>query len=128
VAEPRLVERARSESGLATTEVAIIFPVIIGVMLIVVQGALWAHAGAVAQAAADHGAEVASLIGSTDVAAELAAEDFASNSDIIGDVDAIANNAAGSEFVQVTVTGNYPTIFGVRTISVTATSIREVAP
>ena len=93
--------------------------------MIVVQGALWAHAGAVAQAAAEHGAEVASLIGSDDATAELAAEDFARNSDVIRDVDAIANNAPGSEFVEVTVTGRYPSIFGVRSISVTATSIRE---
>ena len=98
---------------------------IIGVILIVVQGALWAHAGAVAQAAAEHGAEVASLIGSDDVAAELAAEDFARNSDVIRNVDAIANNPPGSEFVEVIVTGEYPSIFGVRSISVTATSIRE---
>lgn len=94
----------------------------------VVQGVLWAHAGAVAQAAADHGAEVASLLGSNDTLAIEAAEDFARNSDVLRDVSVLASNPAGSEFVEVTVTGRYPSLFGTRNISVTSTSIREQLP
>jgi len=113
---------------LATTEVAVLFPVVLAIVLAVVQGALWAYAGAIAQGAADHGVEVAALLGSDDDAGEAAALDFAQNAGTLSDVSVSAANAAGSEFVTLTVVGRYPTVFGSLSISATATTIRERLP
>lgn len=105
-----------------------LFPLIIAVVLAIVQGALWAHAGAIAQAAADHGVEVAAALGSSNEAGEAAAVDFADNAGTIGDVGADAPNASDSELVVMTVRGTYPTVFGTRTVSATATTVRERLP
>lgn len=113
---------------MATTEVAILFPLIIAVVLAIVQGALWAHAGAIAQAAADHGVEVAAALGSSDDAGEAAALDFAGNAGTIQDIAADASNAADSELVEMTVRGTYPTVFGTRTVSATSITVRERLP
>ena len=100
----------------------------ITVILAVVQGALWAHAGAIAQAAADHGVEVAAALGSSDDAGEAAALDFASNAGTIGDVGVDIANAADSELVVMTVRGTYPTVFGTKTVTATAVTVRERLP
>lgn len=92
------------------------------------QGALWAHAGAIAQAAADHGVEVAAAVGSSNAAGEAAALDFAGNAGTIANVGAEAPNAPNSELVVMTVSGTYPTVFGTRTVTATATTVRERLP
>lgn len=104
------------------------FPLIITVVLAVVQGALWAHAGAIAQAAADHGVEVAAALGSSDAAGEAAALDFAGNAGTIRNVGVEVANDDGSEFVEMTVNGTYPTVFGMRTVTATAVTVRERLP
>lgn len=113
---------------MATTEVAILFPLIIAVVIAIVQAALWAHAGAIAQAAADHGVEVAAALGSSDDAGEAAALDFASNAGTIGNVEVDASNAADSGLVEMTVRGSYPTVFGTRSVTATAVTVREELP
>ena len=77
-------------------------------MLAIVQGALWAHAGAVAQAAADHGVEVAASLGSDDETGIAAAQDFVNNAGMLTSVVVTAHNSSDSELVQMTVTGSYP--------------------
>ena len=113
---------------MATTEIAVLFPIVIAVVLAVVQGALWAHAGAVAQAAADHGVEVAASLGSDDATGIAAAQDFVNNAGTLTSVLVTANNSSGSEFVQMTVIGSYPTVFGSLSISATSTTVRERVP
>lgn len=49
----------RSESGLATIELVLIFPVMFFCIMVVVQFGLWAHASQVATAAAQEGARAA---------------------------------------------------------------------
>jgi len=122
------LRRRSGEDGLATTELAILFPVVIAVVLGIVQVALWAHAGAVAQAAADHGAEVAAAFGSSDAAGMAAAQDFAMNAGTITNVAVSANNPSASELVAVTVSGSYPTVFGTKQVSATSTTVRERLP
>jgi Flp pilus assembly protein TadG len=113
---------------LATTEVVILFPVLIAVVLGIVQAALWAHAGAVAQAAADHGVEVAALLGSDDAAGVAAAHDFVVNAGTLTDVAVSASNVDGSQFVEMSVTGSYPTVFGSLSVTASATTVRERLP
>lgn len=117
-----------AQAGLASTEVVILFPVLIAVVLGIVQAALWAHAGAVAQAAADHGVEVAALLGSNDAAGIAAAEDFVVNAGALSEVVVSASNADGSQFVEMHVTGSYPTVFGSLSVTATATTVRERLP
>jgi hypothetical protein len=106
----------------------ILFPVFIAVVLAIVQGALWAHAGAIAQAAAEHGVEVAATVGAADDDGVAAAQDFTANAGTLQSVVVLAANAADSELVQMTVTGRYPTVFGSLTVTATATTVRERVP
>lgn len=97
-------------------------------MLGIVQAALWAHAGAVAQAAADHGVEVAALLGSDDAAGIDAARDFVRNAGTLHDVVVTADNADGGQLVEMRVRGSYPTVFGSLSVTATATTVRETLP
>jgi len=104
---------------------AILFPVVLAIVLAMFQTALWAHAGSVAQAAAEHGADVAATFGADDAQGTEAAHDYAANAGTIRDVAVTASNAPNSELVSVTVTGTYPSVFGSLSISSTATAVRE---
>lgn len=94
-------------------------------MLAVVQSALWAHANAVAQAAADHGAEIASSFGSTEAEGELAAQNFLAEAGAVRDAEVDAVFVSANR-VEVRVTGTYPTVFGSLTVESTAVQVREV--
>lgn len=107
---------------------AILFPVAVAMVLIIVQGALWAHAGAVAQAAADHGVEVAAAIGSDDATGIAAAEDFVNNAGALSSVVVTTSSPADSDLVEMTVRGSYPTVFGSFSVTATATTVRERVP
>lgn len=113
---------------MVTSEVVILFPVALALILGIVQGALWAHAGAVAQAAADHGAEAAALLGGSDEAGVAAAQDFMQNAGAFSGVTVTANNPIDSDFVELRVSGSYPTVFGRLSISASATTVRERLP
>lgn len=93
-----------------------------------VQAALWAHAGAVAQAAADHGVEVAATLGSDDEAGIAAAESFVRNAGSLSSARILAANPADSELVSMTVIGTYPSVFGSMTVTASATTTRERVP
>lgn len=113
---------------MATTEIAVLFPIVIAMVLGIVQAAMWAHAGAVAQAAADHGVEVAALLGSDDSTGVAAAQDFVRNAGTLRDVSVSASNPPDSELVSMTITGSYPSVFGSMSVSATATTVRERLP
>jgi len=104
-----------------------LFPIALFVIVAIFQTALWAHAGAVAQAAADHGAEVAASFGSDDAAGAAAAVDLASKAGVIGNVVVQSANPPASELVTVTVSGTYPSLIGQRDVRATATTVRERA-
>ena len=105
-----------------------LFPIVIAVVLAIVQAALWAHAGAIAQAAADHGVEVAASFGSSDAAGIAAAEGFVANAGMVRDVRVTATNPPNSDVVEMTVAGSYPSVFGMWTVSATALTVREQVP
>lgn len=58
--------RKKRERGLASTEVAVLFPVVFVLMFLFVQMAFYLHASHVAGAAAERGAEAGSLYGISD--------------------------------------------------------------
>ncbi|MEM7093974.1 MAG: TadE family protein [Actinomycetota bacterium] len=107
----------RSERGLVTTELAILFPLVIAVVLVALQLTLWAHARAVAQGAAEHGAEVAAAFDGSSEDGQRAAEDYLA---LAGQVDEASVRAErGPDSATVTVVGTYPSLFGRLTISAT---------
>ena len=109
-----------------TTELAVLFPVVMVVVMLTVHVALWAHANAVAQAAAEHGAEIAAAFGADPDEGRRAAARFI---DLAGQVDdAIAVVNTGPENVTVTVTGTYPSVFGRLTVEARTTLVRERIP
>lgn len=54
-----LTRRSRSDDGLTTTELAVLMPVMIGLVLVPIQVALWWHARQVADAAAQEAVDAA---------------------------------------------------------------------
>ena len=83
----------------------------VAAVLGIVQVTLWAHANAVAQAAADHGAEVAAALDGTEQAGEEAAKAFMDSAGLVRAGAADADR--GLDRVTVAVTGSYPSVFGV---------------
>lgn len=105
-----------------------LFPVLLAIVLGITQTALWAHANAVAQAAAEHGAEVAAAHDSNEAAGELAAETFLAQARAVRDGDAVAVIDTASSRVTVTVTATYPSVFGALGVSATTTTVLERLP
>jgi Flp pilus assembly protein TadG len=56
---------ARNESGEATTEVVLVTPVLLLMITIILNFALWYHASSIARAASQEGARSARLVGGT---------------------------------------------------------------
>jgi Flp pilus assembly protein TadG len=118
----------RGEQGLATTELALLFPVVIAIVLGIVQAALWAHANAVAQAAAEYGAEIAAAYDSDEQAGETAALEFLGQANAIRDGRAQAVIDTTSQRVTVIVTASYPSVFGSLGVSASSTTVLERLP
>ena len=71
-----MARRARREDGQATTEVVLIVPVLLFVLLMVLQFGVWYHAQHVATAAAQEGVRAARLEGGTADAGHRRATEF----------------------------------------------------
>lgn len=108
--------RRRGESGAAITELVIITPALLLMVMVVFHFAVWFHASHVATAAAQEGARAARLEGGTDAAGLAKANDFL---DAVGAKIIVNRNVkpptrdlqAGT--VRVEVTGDaYPVIPG----------------
>lgn len=96
------------------------------VVLLIVHVTLWAHANAVAQAAAEHGADVAAAFGADPDEGRVAAERFV---DLAGQVDgAVAVVAPSATDVTVTVTGTFPSVFGRLDVRASSTVVLERVP
>ena len=94
------------------------------VLVVMVQVALWAHANSVAQAAAEHGAEVASAFRATEAEGEQAAEGFLANASHMSNVDVdVQRSAAGVVTVQVR--AESPGVFGPLAINATTSLVVE---
>ena len=64
------------ERGATTTELAIVFPVIVAVILAVVQFGIWYHAAAVARAAASEGVRAMLVVDGTDADGRRRTQEF----------------------------------------------------
>ena len=104
-----------------------LFPVLILVVLGMFQLALSAHANAVAQAAAERGAEAAASFGASEADGRVAAQDFLVLAGQIDDprVDVVLTPAAAG----VVVRGTYPSVFGRLDVAASASvPVERVAP
>jgi Flp pilus assembly protein TadG len=98
-----------SERGSHTVEGIIVLPVLFGIFFLVIQGAVWVHAGNIAQASASSAYNSARLYDASaadGVAAGTAAAQQ-SGTVLIGTAVAVDRTATT---VTVTVTGNAPTL------------------
>ena len=98
-----------SERGSQTVEALIVLPVLFGVFFVIVQGAVWLHAGNIAQAAASSAYNAARLFDA--VAADGVAAGTASAQQTGTVLDgAVVVVDRTMTTVTVTVTGNAPTL------------------
>lgn len=103
--------RRRSEAGSASLQLAVLLPVLFGVMFLGLQAALVYHARTVALAAAADGARAAAVEGGTTGDGAAAAADFlaqAGGTDVLEQTAVTAGRSGGS--ATVTVTGNALTV------------------
>lgn len=68
--------RRRDERGIATTEVVLVVPVLLFLVMLIIQFGLWYHAGHVARSAAREGVRTARLEGATAEEGQHRAETF----------------------------------------------------
>jgi hypothetical protein len=98
--------RRRGEAGLTSTELAVLMPVVIALVLVPVQVGLWWHAKQVADAAARQAVDVAQVVGATEADGEAAAQRFL---DAAGNINQPAVSVTRSaETVTVEVSGRAP--------------------
>jgi Flp pilus assembly protein TadG len=98
-----------SERGSQTVEGIIVLPVLFGVFFLIVQGAVWLHAGNIAQASASSAYNSARLYdgSAADGVAAGTATAEQSGTMLVGSAVAVDRTATT---VTVTVTGNAPTL------------------
>ena len=98
----------RTESGLTSTELAVVMPVIIALVLVPFQVALWWHARQVAEGAAREALDAAQVVTATEDDGVRAAEWFLDAAGNLTDPDVSVTRTA--ETVIVDVTGRAPRI------------------
>ena len=102
---------------------AIIFPVLLGLTLIVVQAGLYYHYKQRAAAAARQGAAAAAALGGSQEAGEAAAGDFLVNVPLGDGVPApVIDVTVGADEVTVTVEGTFDPLVPIGTSTVTASA------
>jgi len=97
--------RARDEAGSTTLEVTVIFPAVLGIVLLVVQAALYWHARDAALSSAQQGLAVATVSGLP--AGEARASQVAA--DLGGITSAHTTGSTGAEVV-ISVSGSVPSL------------------
>ena len=105
--------RVRGERGSASLQLAVLLPVLFGVMFLGLQAALIYHARTVAIAAAAQGARTAAVEGGTPGDGAAAAADFvaqAGGNDVLENLTVTAGRSGGAATVTVTVTGTALTV------------------
>ena len=105
--------RLRAERGSAALQLAVLLPVLFGVMFLGLQAALVYHARTVAIAAAAQGARAAAVEGGTPSDGAAAAADFvtqAGGNDVLENLTVTAGRSGGAATVTVTVTGTALTV------------------
>ena len=96
----------RGEAGLTSTEVAVLMPVVIALVLVPFQVGLWWHAQQVADAAAREAVDAAQVEGATEADGLTAAHRFL---DVAGNIEQpVVTVTRSAELVTVEVTGRAP--------------------
>lgn len=97
------MHRPRADRGAVSTEVVLLTPVLLLLVLTVIQFGLWYHAQHVVQAAAEQGVEAARADGGTTRAGQQRAEDFlaAVAPTLVGDPVVTAERDADTATVTV---------------------------
>jgi len=98
--------RRRGDEGLTSTELAVVMPVLIGLVLVPFQIALWWHAHQIADAAAREAVDAAQVAGATEDDGIRAADWFLDAAGNITEPQVTVHRTA--ETVSVEVTGRAP--------------------
>ncbi len=109
---------------MASTELALLFPMIMLMVLALVHVTLQSHASSVLQAAVDHAAEVGSSYDATVADVEAAGRAFVASSQLVVD-PTVSALFESPEWVRVSITASYPSVLGSRSISAAALVPRE---
>jgi hypothetical protein len=113
----------RREAGLTSTELAVVMPVVIALVLVPFQVALWWHAKEVADAAAREAVDAAQVVAASEADGEMAAQRFLDVAGNIAEPHVTVTRTA--ETVTVEVRGRAPRLLPGFDWQVTA---RAVAP
>lgn len=97
-------------------------------MIGIAQAALWAHATAVAQAAADFGADVGATYRADSTSGEEAARQFVAQSGGLNQpvVQSHRSTIGGVEQLTISIVGEVPSVVGSLKVEATSTAVLEV--
>jgi len=112
--------RLREEGGMIASELAILMPALLLLLMLAVQFGLWAHASQLARAAADEAAYIAALPDATDAAGQAAAAGLLAQAGHLADLRIDIDRTP--ELVVATVTGVAPQVVPGFRWSVSATA------
>lgn len=112
--------RLHGDTGMTTSQVAILFPAVLLWLMLIVQYGLWWHAKQVANAAAAEAVDVAQIPTASTASGETAARDFLAQSGNLSDIAVTVERTPA--LVTVEVTGRAPRLVPGFTWSVTARS------
>lgn len=122
----------RAQRGSVSTELVIVTPVLLLLVMVIVQFALWEHAQHIAEAAAQRGAETARVDGGSDVQGAAIAESAVTQLGGSLLVDPVVNVLRTGNIVTATVSGNAEGLVPFLSLPVRATVVgpveRFVAP
>lgn len=102
--------RFGGEAGVTSTEIAIVMPVMLIVVMLVFQVALFWHAKQAADTAAEEAVDAAQLVTATDADGYAGADTILSQAGNMRDVQVSVTRDLASGVVTVTVTGRAPSI------------------
>jgi Flp pilus assembly protein TadG len=114
----------RGEAGLTSTEVAVLMPVVIALVLVPFQIGLWWHASQVASAAAREAVDVAQVEGATEADGVAAAHWFLDAAGNLTEPDVTVTQ--NTDTVTVEVTGRAPRLLPGFDWQVSATAVGSI--
>lgn len=112
--------RLHGDTGMTTSQVAILFPAVLLWLMLIVQYGLWWHAKQVANAAAAEAVDVVQIPTASTASGETAARDFLAQSGNLTDIAVTVERTPA--LVTVEVTGRAPRLVPGFSWSVTARS------
>lgn len=115
-----------AEAGGVSLEVVLVTPMLILLITLVVQFALWSHGTNVALAAAQEGAQLASLQGANATVGEAAARDFLSQNASRLIRDPVVSSAHTAESATVSVQGRVAGVVPGLNLTVRGSSVAPV--